>query len=213
MKVLKIITLLFFQSIFFIHASEEWISLFDGKSTKGWQPRSEVVSFEAKDGELHLLSKTNCWVTTDIEMADFEVEIEVLMPEYQGFNSGLAFRCVGKKGRPKGYQCEIDRKKPAGIFGIGNGGWLYPGEGQGKAFEDKIRGNLNKDDWNHYRVRAVGPRIQTWLNDKPVADIENDKILKGYFGIQHHGKGGVVRFKNIRARRISIKESREKCFS
>ena len=206
MKVLKIITLLFFQSIFFIHASEEWISLFDGKSTKGWQPRSEVVSFEAKDGELHLLSKTNCWVTTDIEMADFEVEIEVLMPEYQGFNSGLAFRCVGKKGRPKGYQCEIDRKKPAGIFGIGNGGWLYPGEGQGKAFEDKIRGNFNKDDWNHYRVRAVGPRIQTWLNDKPVADIENDKILKGYFGIQHHGKGGVVRFKNIRARRISIKE-------
>ena len=51
MKVLKIITLLFFQSIFFIYASEEWTSLFDGKSTKGWQPRSEVVSFEAKGGE------------------------------------------------------------------------------------------------------------------------------------------------------------------
>ena len=108
MNVFKIITLLFFHSILFVCASGEWIELFDGKSTKGWQPRSEVVSFEAKDGELYLLSKTNCWVTTDIQMSDFEAEIEVLMPEYEGFNSGLAFRCVGKKGRPKGYQCEID---------------------------------------------------------------------------------------------------------
>ena len=210
MNVFKIITLLFFHSILFVCASGEWIELFDGKSTKGWQPRSEVVSFEAKDGELYLLSKTNCWVTTDIQMSDFEAEIEVLMPEYEGFNSGLAFRCVGKKGRPKGYQCEIDRKKPAGIYGIGNGGWLYPGKGEGKEFEDKIKGHFKKDDWNHFKVRAVGQRIQTWLNGHPVADIEHGKILKGYFGIQHHGKGGVVRFKNIRARQISTKESSQK---
>ena len=52
MNVFKIITLFFFHSILFVCASGEWIELFDGKSTKGWQPRSEVVSFEAKDGDI-----------------------------------------------------------------------------------------------------------------------------------------------------------------
>ena len=41
-------------------AGAEWIELFDGKTPKGWKPRSEVISFDAKGGELHLLSKTNC---------------------------------------------------------------------------------------------------------------------------------------------------------
>ena len=187
-------------------ADAEWIELFDGKTTEGWKPRSEVISFDAKGGELHLLSKTNCWVTTERQMSDFEAEIEVLMPKEEAFNSGLAFRCIGNQGRPKGYQCEIDRQKPAGVYGIGNGGWIYPGKGQGKEFADKIRGNFKKDDWNHFRVRAVGDRIQTWLNGKSVSDIKHGKILKGYFGIQHHGKGGTVRFRNIRAREISNKK-------
>ena len=210
MKSFRLLTILYFQFVLIIYSSGDWVELFDGKTTEGWNPRSEVVSFEAKNEELHLLSKTNCWVTTDLQMSDFEVEIEVLMPEYEGFNSGLAFRCIGKKGRPKGYQCEIDRKMPGGIYGIGNGGWLYPGKGQSKDFLDKIKGNFNKGDWNHFRVKAVGSRIQTWLNGKPVSDIKHGKILKGFFGIQHHGKGGVVRFRNIRAREVDNKKITQK---
>ncbi len=183
-------------------AGGDWVNLFDGKTTEGWKPRNTVVSFEAKDGELQLLSKTNCWVTTDVEMADFEVELEVLLPAEAGFNSGLAFRCVGAKGKPKGYQCEIDRDKPAGVYGIGTGGWLYPAGKDGPAYREKVNGLLKPREWNHFRVRAEGPRIRTWLNGKPVSDIQHRQILKGYFGIQHHGKGGVVRFRNIRAREL-----------
>ncbi len=183
-------------------AAGDWVNLFDGKTTEGWKPRNTVVSFEAKDGELQLLSKTNCWVTTDVEMADFEVELEVLLPAEAGFNSGLAFRCVGAKGKPKGYQCEIDRDKPAGVYGIGTGGWLYPAGKDGPAYREKVNGLLKTREWNHFRVRAEGPRIRTWLNGKPVSDIQHRQILKGYFGIQHHGKGGVVRFRNIRAREL-----------
>ena len=105
----------------------DWIDLFDGKTTAGWTPRSEVVRFEAKDGVLELLSRTNCWVTTEISMSDFEAELEVLLPEDArrvNFNSGFAYRCTGEEGKPKGYQCEIDLQKPAGIYGIGLGGWL-----------------------------------------------------------------------------------------
>ena len=107
----------------------DWVALFDGKSTKGWTPRAKVESFVAKSGELQLSSKVNVWVVSDLKMADFEVEAEVKIPtDYAGFNSGLGFRLVGEKGKPKGYQCEIDRGKPGGIYGIGMGGWLYPGK-------------------------------------------------------------------------------------
>ena len=172
-----------------VHA--EWIDLFDGKTTRGWTPRAKVETFAAKDGELHLLSKTNVWVVSKVEMADFEAELEVLLPEYQGFNSGLAFRCQGVKGKPKGYQIEIDRKLPGGIYGIGLGGWL-----------SKKKGILKEGGWNHYRVKAIGDHLQTWVNGKLVSDIREKRQLKGYFGIQHHGKGGTVKFRKIRVRKL-----------
>jgi len=172
-----------------LHA--DWIELFDGKTTSGWTPRTKVEKFEAVNGELHLLANKNVWVTTELEMSDFEVELEVFLPKEPAFNSGLAFRCTGAKGKPKGYQIEIDRKIPGGIYGIGLGGWL-----------SKEKGTLKENEWNHFRVIALGDRIQTFVNGKPVADIREKKQLKGFFGIQHHGKGGVVRFRNLRAREL-----------
>lgn len=35
-------------------------------------------------GKLHLLSKTNAWVTTKIGMSDFEAEVEVPLPKEEG---------------------------------------------------------------------------------------------------------------------------------
>lgn len=176
-------------------AQAEWVELFDGKTTKGWTPRTKVEQLEAKDGELHLLSKTNVWVATDLKMSDFEAELEVFLPKEEGFNSGLAFRCQGEKGKPKGYQIEIDRKLPGGVFGIGLGGWL-----------SKEKGQIKEGEWNHFRVKAVGPRIQTWVNGKLISVLKDEKQLKGSFGIQHHGKGGVVKFRKIRARSLTVEK-------
>ncbi|MEN8694996.1 MAG: 3-keto-disaccharide hydrolase [Akkermansiaceae bacterium] len=175
-------------------ANAEWVDLFDGKTTDGWTPRNKVIRFEAKDGELHLLSKTNVWVMTELEMGDFEAELEVLLPKEEGFNSGLAFRCQGKKGKPKGYQIEIDRKLPGGVYGIGLGGWL-----------SRAQGKIKEGEWNHFKVQAVGPRIQTWVNGVLVSDLKNTKQLCGSFGIQHHGKGGVVKFRKMRVRALEAK--------
>lgn len=188
MRVLAILLL----GISLAHA--EWINLFDGETTNGWTPRAKVESLEAKNGELHLLSKVNVWVTTKIEMDDFEAELEVFLPDDPGFNSGLAFRCQGAKGKPKGYQIEIDRKIPGGVYGIGLGGWL-----------SQKKGTLKEGQWNHFRVMAQGDHVQTWVNGELVSDIREKKQLKGYFAIQHHGKGGTVKFRNIRARKLAKK--------
>ena len=181
----------------------DWIALFDGKSTKGWTPRAKVESFEAKDGELQLFSKVNVWVVSDLKMADFEVEAEVKIPtDYAGFNSGLGFRLVGEKGKPKGYQCEIDRGKPGGIYGIGMGGWLYPAKGAETEYKKRSMGLFKPEEWNKFRVVCKGPSIKTYVNGKLVAEVEHKQSLEGHFGIQHHGKGGTVAFRNLRARKL-----------
>ncbi len=190
-----------FSSVF----AAEWVDLFDGETTEGWTPRSKVLRFEVKDGALELLSKTNCWVTTDIAMRDFEAELEVLLPvdaREVNFNSGFAYRCSGNSGKPKGYQCEIDLQRPASIYGIGLGGWLYPTKDQNPDYQKKIKGLLKERDWNHFRVVARGSLVRTYLNGTLIAELYEERQLGGYFGIQHHGKGGTVRFRNIRARRL-----------
>ena len=182
----------------------EWTPLFDGKTTKGWTPRAKVESFKAVDDELHLISKVNVWVVSDLQLSDFVAELEVKIPqENAGFNSGLGFRLVGDKGKPKGYQCEIDRTKPGGVYGIGMGGWLYPkGKDQTAAYNKTTKGLFKPEEWNHFKVEAKGSHIRTWLNGKLIAELEDKQSLKGRFGIQHHGKGGTVKFRNLRVKEL-----------
>ena len=180
-----------------------WTPLFDGKSTKGWNPRAKVESFVVKDGELQLFSKVNVWVVSDLKMADFEVEAEVKIPlDYKGFNSGLGFRLVGGQGKPKGYQCEIDQSKPGGVYGIDMGGWLYPAKGKEAEYKERAKGLFKPEEWNKVRVVCKGPSIKTFVNGKLVAEVQHKQSLEGHFGIQHHGKGGTVAFRNMRARKL-----------
>ncbi len=180
-----------------------WTPLFDGKSTKGWTPRAKVESFVAKDGELQLFSKVNVWVVSDLKMKDFEVEAEVKIPlDYKGFNSGLGFRLVGEKGKPKGYQCEIDQSKPGGVYGIGMGGWLYPAKGKEAEYKERAKGLFKPEEWNKFKVVCKGSSIKTYVNGKLVAEVEHKQSLEGHFGIQHHGKGGTVAFRNLRVRKL-----------
>ena len=57
------------------------------------------------------------------------------------------------------------------------------------------------DDWNDYRIRAEGPRIQLWLNGVLTVDYtetEPDIAQDGFIGLQIHGNGKtLVQFKEI----------------
>ena len=184
-------------------ASPGWEPLFDGKSTDNWTPHAEVEIFEAKGKELHLFSKRNVWVLSHQKMKNFEVECEVKIPlDYEGFNSGLGFRLSNGKGKPTGYQCEIDRAKPAGIYGIGMGGWLYPTKTEHEEYNILIKGLFIAENWNHFRIICKGTNVTTFLNGKEIANVDTIKEISGHFGIQHHGKGGTVKFRKLRARKL-----------
>ena len=182
-----------------------WIDLFDGKSLDGWtartkKPNDPRAEMKVEDGEIRLISKgANLWVTHREVFGDFELEAEAWMPE--AYNSGLGFRCTSK-GRMLGYQCEIDRGKSGSIYAIGKG-WVWPKAPEERTrFREQTRGAFRDGEWNRFRVRAVGQRVQVWVNDVLASDVVDEKFADGVVAIQHHGKGDVHRFRKIRVRKL-----------
>ncbi|MEC8013526.1 MAG: DUF1080 domain-containing protein [Verrucomicrobiota bacterium] len=203
---MKFFTLLFFFLAFLIHAENEnsgWVSLFDGKTTKGWKAPVKIEKFEAVSQELHLFSKKNVWILNDLKVRNFEVKCEVKIPlDYEGFNSGLGFRLIEGNGKPKGYQCEIDRARPGGIYGIGLGGWIYPKKDNSSEFSKKASNLFKISSWNHFRVYCSETKALTFMNNQLISETNELHANEGKFGIQHHGKGGTVRFRNIWAKKL-----------
>ena len=193
-----------------------WISLFDGKSLKGWrqpfaskpgEPISQIAEpkgIKVVDGEIHISPDPQVFYLHTREFTDFILELEARMPK-KDFDSGVGFRCVLPKGKnlPQGYQSEISDIRSGGIFDIGVG-WMNPPEEEKKIkdFVNRTGTFLRPSKWNQIRVICKGPRIRTWVNGQLCSDIEDAKHKSGAIGLQHHSKEGVYRFRNLRIREL-----------
>ena len=207
MNLKKLKTILIFLSLITaVNAqtkSGEWQSLFDGKTFAGW---SSLVKGELKvvDGEMHLLSKKqNLWLISDQSFEDFELEVEALMPKGV-YNSGIGFRIYlnGKK-KPYGYQCEIDGQKSGSVYAISRG-WVYPQKNQWDAFYKRAATCYKRDIWNKFRIVCQGQHLQIWINGQLTVDLQDSQYKKGRIALQHHGKGDVYKFRNIRIKELNV---------
>lgn len=170
-----------------------WISLFDGETLNGWTQKGGVAKYTVRDGAIvgTTVKKTpNSFLTSDKMYSDFILELDYKVDS--SMNSGIQIRSNSfpyyKKGRVHGYQVEIDpssRAWSAGIFDEARRGWLNPldknPEAQ-KAFKN--------NDWNHYRIEAIGDTLKTWINDVPAAYLIDDKTASGFIALQVHSIGG-----------------------
>ncbi len=194
-----------------------WTSLFNGKTLKGWNRKNGTANYIVKDGVITgTTSKAspNSFLCTDKEYADFELEFEMKIHHKQ-LNSGVQFRSKNtggrEEGRVNGPQCEAEatNMKHGGQSGYifaeaTKYYWLTP--------KDKRTPHQHfKDDaWNLFRIKAIGPRIQTWINGQLVSDLTNEEFYKeypsGFIALQIHSVGMRGPFsaswKNIRIREI-----------
>jgi len=179
---------------------EEWTDLFNGKTLDGWEARAKG-DVSVNDGEIQMLSKgQNLWLVHEDEFEDFELRVEAHMPD-DAYNSGIGFRCTGR-GKPKGYQCEIAGAKSGMIYAIGSG-WVWPkGAEENRRFQQMTKGAFKDGQWNTFRIRCEGDRIQIWLNGVQTADIRDTRFHRGSVALQHHGKGGLHRFRNVKVREL-----------
>jgi hypothetical protein len=171
-----------------------WISLFDGKSLRGWV--GEKGYWKVEDGAIvgdkggstphhHYLFSTR-------DYSDFEMHIDCKMT---GYNSGVCCRIhpVSFDDVP-GYQVDM---------GQGYWGCLWDEHHRQKKIldfpaeeADKI---VHKNDWNHYYFRCVGSHIAIFLNGVKTGEVDDPEgYASGPVGFQLcHGDNTVASFKNI----------------
>lgn len=216
-KTWAVALLMIFGMTLTAQAEEGWVELFNGKDLSGWTQKNGTATYEVKDGTIVGTTSEgspNSFLCSNEEYGDFELQFEVKC--HDKLNSGVQIRSKTaepkgdeKYGRVNGPQVEIEAgKAEAGyIYGEATGrGWLTP------ADELKPHSHFKSGEWNHYRVVAKGPRIQTFINGEPIADLTDEQAFndypKGFIGLQVHsiGKGQGpfdVAWRNIKLKKLA----------
>jgi hypothetical protein len=174
-------------------------SLFNGKDLTGWKIYGTEKWF-VQDGLLICESgpdKKYGYLATEKFYKNFDLTVEFLQ-EADG-NSGVFFRSTIEGVKISGWQCEVAPKghDTGGIYESYGRGWL-------KQIEDDKENILRPGEWNTMRLKVVGDRVQTWLNDQPMVDFTDEKIGQGTgsIALQIHDGGGI----RVKWRKLVIEE-------
>ncbi len=169
-----------------------WEKLFDGKTLKGWNIKGGKAHYEVTNGMIEgttVMNTANSFLCTDKSYGDFILELDYKVDPK--LNSGIQIRSNSfpyyRNGRVHGYQVEIDpseRAWSAGIYDEARRGWLYDLKENPTA-----RAAFKQNEWNHYRIEAVGDTIKTWINGVPAANLIDDMTSKGFIALQVHSIG------------------------
>ncbi len=172
------------------------VPLFDGKSFEGWEGDTKKT-WRIQDGALvggSLTEKVphNEFLATRKSFKDFELRLKFKLVGTEGFvNSGIQIRSVRIPNPPnemRGYQADIGDPKWWGA--------LYDESRRNKVLAEgdmkKLEPVLKRQDWNEYRIRCEGPRIQLWINGIQTIDYtepDNSIPQEGQIAVQVHGGG------------------------
>ena len=169
-----------------------WVDLFNGKNLEGWTQKGGDAKYEVKDNMIigsTVANTPNSFLTTDKKYGDFILEVEYKVDSTM--NSGIQIRSSStpqyQNGRVHGYQIEIDpsdRAWSAGIYDEGRRGWLNTLEKNPEAQKA-----FKQNEWNKYRIEAIGDTIRTWINEVPAAYLIDDKDKSGFIALQVHSIG------------------------
>ena len=210
----------------------DFVSIFDGKTLKGWRadPESNASAWSVMDGAIQGEGQEDRLAyliySGDEELIDFELRFSYRM--LTKGNSGVELRSrVDQTGkRPlEGYHADL------GHVGIGPqvlGAWdfhfatrkEFPCERgtqlvideNGGVHYNKIENHvkiedIKKHDWNSGHIIARGNHFQFFINGKLSSEftdgIKEGRLESGSIGLQLHDKGMVVEFKDIGLKRLT----------
>ncbi len=184
-----------------------WIHLIDGNTLNGWTILGGNASYKVKNGVIigtTAANSPNTFLTTNNHYGDFILELDYKVNP--SMNSGIQIRSNSlpayRNGNVHGYQVEIDpslRAWSGGIYDEQRRGWLNP-----LTDTPKAQKAFKQNEWNHFRIEAIGDTIKTWINKVPAAYLIDDKTASGFIGLQVHGipkdkkAGTQIRWKNIK---------------
>jgi hypothetical protein len=171
------------------------VSLFDGKTFRGWNGDTNktwrIESGAVAGGTLNEKVPHNEFLCTDRMFTNFVLRLKFKLVGTVGFvNGGVQFRSQRIENPPyemSGYQADM-----------GDGWWgaLYDESRRNKVLVKPepgvIEKALKKNDWNDYEIRCEGKRIRLAINGAQTVDYTEteDSIPQfGLIGVQIHGGG------------------------
>jgi len=185
--------------------AEGFQPIFDGKSFDGWQGNLKYFRVEKgaiAGGTFHDRIPNNEFLCATKEYSNFELRLSVKLLG-EGVNAGVQIRSrrIPDHFEMIGYQADL---------GEGYWGCLYDESRRKKVLAAPDKAALDKAlkraDWNDYRIRCEGKRIQLWLNGSQTVDYtETDDTLEqtGLIGLQiHSGPPSEAHYKDIRIKSL-----------
>ena len=198
--------------------NDGWQQLFNGKDFTGFKQLNGKAPYRVENGCMvgqTVDKEPNSFMATEQTYGDFILEFEVKC--HPDLNSGVQFRSESKpdynNGRVHGYQCEIDpsdRAWSGGLYDEARRGWLAP-----LTNNEAGRAAYKKDDWNKYRIEAIGNSIRIWLNGVNTSNVVDDMTPEGFIAFQVHGifgktenVGKEIWWRNIRIKTENLEAER-----
>lgn len=169
-----------------------WTDLFAKDSLEGWNIKGGNATYTNENGVIIGTTKANTpntFLSSNKIYDDFILEIDFKVASTT--NSGIQIRSNSlpyyRNGTVHGYQVEIDPSKRSwsgGIYDEKRRRWLNTLNNNPKAQEA-----FQQNEWNHYRIEAIGDTIKTWINNVAAAYLIDDKTASGFIALQVHSIG------------------------
>lgn len=185
-----------------IKQSNDWISLFDGKTLNGWKAGESPETFSIEDGAIKVFGvRSHLYYDGPVMNHDFtNFEFKALVMTKENSNSGIYFHTIFQdEGFPdKGFEVQVnnshsDWKRTGGLYDIKDTKEVY------------VKDNV----WYTEYIRVEGKHVVVKINDVVVTDWTQPEgftppkghpgryIDKGTFALQGHDPNSTVFYKDI----------------
>ncbi|MFC5219012.1 ThuA domain-containing protein [Streptomyces coerulescens] len=174
--------------------------LYDG-STAGWS-QAGPGSFSNSDATLKSQGGTGLLWYTGKQYSSYSLKLDWMMDgdDNSGVFLGFPPSDDWTSAVDNGYEVQIDATDASNK----TTGAVYSFQGADTAARDAA---LNPPgEWNTFELLVEGERLQVFLNGTKINDFTNTdpaRSLAGHIGIQNHGTGDDVSFRNIRIKELS----------
>ena len=184
-----------------------FVSLFDGHTLNGWSIQEGPPSaFRVVDGDIVVDQGSNfpTWLRSDKQYENFDFRCEFFLKGWM--NSGIYLHAP-EHGRNTWIGMKInifhqDDREPRPE----SAGSIFP------LIPPRAVSVKNQGEWNSLRALMDWPRLQVWMNDTLVQDLDVEsvpelrhRLRRGYLGFE--SLSYPIRFRNVRVRELPAKET------
>lgn len=185
-----------------VGAEDGFTPLFDGRTLAGWSVQEGPESaFHVRDGAITVHGGANfpTWLRSDRQYENFDFRGEYFVKGW--INSGIYLHAP-RHGRNTwaGFKVAIFHQQDEKPRPESNGA-IFP-------LIPPTKVNVkNKGEWNSFRIVMDWPRLQVWMNEEQVQDIDVSKepelryrLRGGYLGLE--SLSYPIQFRNLRIKEL-----------